>query len=41
MLLNVILESLGLVLKVKPFKSFTAIHNHINWVGSEDRIFNQ
>ena len=33
-------QSLRLVLKVKPFKIFTAIHNSINLVGSEDRTFN-
>ncbi len=34
-------QSLGLVLKVKPFKIFTAIHNSINLVGSEVTHFNQ
>ena len=34
-------QSLRLVLKVKPFKIFTAIHNSINWVGSEGTHFNQ
>ena len=34
-------QCLGLVLKVKPFKIFTAIHNAINWVGSEGSHFNQ
>ena len=33
-------QSLGLVLKVKPFKIFTAIHNSINLVGSEVTHFN-
>jgi hypothetical protein len=33
-------KGLRLVLKVKPFKIFTAIHNSINLVGSEDRTFN-
>ena len=33
-------QSLGLVLKVKPFKIFTAIHNSINLVGSEVIYFN-
>ncbi|HCY68702.1 MAG TPA: hypothetical protein DHV19_00495 [Bacteroides cellulosilyticus] len=33
-------QSLSLVLKVKPFKIFTAIHYSINWVASEDRTFN-
>ncbi|EHH00404.1 hypothetical protein HMPREF9441_01641 [Paraprevotella clara YIT 11840] len=33
-------QSLGLVLKVKPFKIFTAIHNSINLVGSEGIHFN-
>ena len=32
--------SLGLVLKVKTFKIFTAIHNSINWIGSEGIHFN-
>ena len=31
---------LGLVLKVKPFKIFTAIHNSKIFVRSEDRAFN-
>ncbi|OUN78189.1 hypothetical protein B5G04_16165 [Bacteroides sp. An51A] len=34
-------QCLGLVLKVKPFKIFTAIHNSINLVGSEVTHFNQ
>ena len=34
-------QSLSLVLKVKPFKIFTAIHNSINLVGSEVTHFNQ
>ena len=34
-------QRLGLVLKVKPFKIFTAIHNSINLVGSEVTHFNQ
>ena len=34
-------QCLALVLKVKPFKIFTAIHNSINWVGSEVTHFNQ
>ena len=34
-------QCLALVLKVKPFKIFTAIHNAINWVGSEGTHFNQ
>jgi len=33
-------KRLRLVLKIKPFKIFTAIHNSINWVGNEDRTFN-
>ena len=34
-------QCLRLVLKVKPFKIFTAIHNSINLVGSEGIHFNQ
>ena len=34
-------QSLGLVLKVKPFKIFTALHSSINLVGSEVTHFNQ
>lgn len=33
-------QSLSLVLKVKPFQFFTAIHNFINLVGSEVITFN-
>ena len=33
-------QSLCLVLKVKPFKIFTAIHNSKIFVRSEDRAFN-
>ena len=34
-------QCLALVLKVKPFEIFTAIHNSINLVGSEGTHFNQ
>ena len=34
-------QCLGLVLKIKSFKIFTAIHNAINLVGSEGTHFNQ
>ena len=34
-------QGLCLVLKVKPFEIFTAVHNHINFVRGEGRTFNQ